>query len=84
MTGTVVESRMEPATVRSTELPTGPELDPRGSGLDLGSSHWRPRFLRNHDGAWPYNEASSDESYFTRLRDELRAEGTLNSWFETA
>jgi hypothetical protein len=30
------------------------------------------------------NAGDADESYFTRLRDEFRADGTINAWFEPA
>lgn len=33
---------------------------------------------------WPFNPAHRDEDYFSRLRDELQAEGALGAWFETA
>ena len=48
---------------------------------------WLRRSLtrrREAADAWPYNEAAHDESFFVRLRDELRADGSLSSWFEPA
>ncbi|CAN5712689.1 hypothetical protein BH10ACT1_BH10ACT1_05390 [soil metagenome] len=54
------------------------------SDLDPTGRRWRPRWLRASETGWPYNAASEDESYFTRLCDELRADGSAGAWVETA
>ncbi|WP_426573602.1 hypothetical protein [Aquihabitans sp. McL0605] len=50
-----------------------PARRPASAALD--SLRWRQRRRR---------QSGADESYFSQLRDELRAEGTLNTWFEPA
>jgi hypothetical protein len=56
----------------------------RPASIALDSLRWRPRWRRPQEPEWPVNAGDADESYFTRLRDEFRADGTINAWFEPA
>ncbi|MFN8019184.1 MAG: hypothetical protein U0P45_13825 [Acidimicrobiales bacterium] len=58
-----------------------------GRRTGRGASHgprWRSRRRGGEPFEWPFNPADRDEEYFSRLRDELHAEGALGAWFETA
>jgi hypothetical protein len=79
----------EPAVhaVAAVDLPSeSMELWPsrRPASIALDSLRWRPRWRRPQEPEWPVNAGDADESYFTRLRDEFRADGTINAWFEPA
>ena len=52
--------------------------------MDLGGPSRWPRWLRRDEPRWPDHAAGDDPWYFSRLRDELRADGHLSVWFETA
>lgn len=83
----VLDVRPPPPAVHLAPERTGhvPVTHVAHSGLDVDGPRWRPRWLRpTETGGWPYNAASEDESYFSRLRDELRADGSMGSWVETA
>ena len=58
--------------------------DRRPASLPFDALRWRPRWRRPHEGEWPTVDSQPDESYFSRLRDEMRADGTINAWFEPA
>ena len=58
-----------------------------GRRTGRGAAHgprWRSRRRGGEPFEWPFNPADRDEDYFSRLRDELHAEGALGAWFETA
>ncbi len=83
----VIDVRPPPPAVhrapeRSEPSEPAPATNVAQSGLD--GQRRRPRWLRTREAGWPDNAASEDESYFTRLRDELRADGSMSSWVETA
>lgn len=49
----------------------------------LDSLRTRARRHRERDHGWPVHDGD-DESFFSRLCEELRADGSLNTWFESA
>jgi hypothetical protein len=81
----------EPSIDEPHELPPAAAWALDGSGvapwrrrLADGAAHLRSRLLGETGFEWPAEAVGRDEAYFTRLRDELDADGSLARWFEPA
>jgi hypothetical protein len=73
------------ARAQATALVGGlpPALDDPAPDEPTGVG-WLPRSRRSGSGFDWHDDREGDDGFFTRLRDELHADGSLGTWFETA